>query len=465
MSDESQLQVRPKDSDSALSLTRVRSGLIARGRRDAAILAERSVAEPTEAISETRRLAEQGDADAQNSLGNAYSKGEGVPEDHAEAAKWYSKAAQQGHAAAQLSFGGQYLCGKGVPEDWAEAAKWFGLAAEQGDAEAQYSLGFTYHHSEGFQSHDYKAFFRGPAAEAVRWYRKAAEQGHTEGQYELGRAYYYGHGVPQDYTEAARWYRQAGERGNAVALQELGHAYYNGKGVPQDYAEGARWCWRAALQEGIDGDRYNIAYYCYHNVTQDYAEAMKWYRKHAEQGDFEALEFLADFFPLHYREAVSKAAEQGHAYWQRELGRAYYIGGEFPRSYEGQGFPHDYAEAAKWFRRAAEQGDVDAQDDLGDVYYQGKGVAQDYGEAVKWYRKAAERRNRKAQYSLGNAYYHGQGLPQDYVQAHMWMDLADSVSAGDDLKKYSSAREEVAAKMTSEQIAEAQKLAREWKPR
>lgn len=192
---------------------------------------------------------------------------------------------------------------------------------------------------------------------------------------------------------------------------------------------------------------------------------MRWYRELAEQGDFEALEFLADFFPLDYREAVIKAAEQGHAYWQYELGQAYCKGREFPRRYEGQGFPQNYAEAAKWFRRAAEQGDVGAQYDLGDAYYQGKGVAQDYGDAVKWYRRAAERRHRKAQYSLGNAYYRDRGVPQDYVQAHMWMDLADSVSAGDDLKKYSSARDKVAAKMTPQEIAEAQRLAREWKPK
>jgi hypothetical protein len=276
---------------------------------------------------------------------------------------------------------------------------------------------------------------------------------------------YYGHGVPQDYAEAAKWYRKAAERGHADAQNELGHAYYNGEGVPRDYAEGAKWCWIAAEQEGIDGERYNIAYYCYHNVTQDYAEALKWYRKLAEQGDVEAREFLADFFPLDYLEAVSKAAEQGHASSQYELGQAYYKGQGFRLRYEGQGFPQDYAEAAKWFGRAAEQGDVDAQYEIGDAYYQGKGVAQDCGEAVKWYRKAAERRYRKAQYSLGHAYYHGQGVPRDYVQAHMWLDLAAAGFMGNDRNTYSSARDAVAAKITPQQIAEAQRLAREWKPK
>ncbi|MGD0364841.1 MAG: tetratricopeptide repeat protein, partial [Bryobacteraceae bacterium] len=103
------------------------------------------------------------------------------------------------------------------------------------------------------------------------------------------------------------------------------------------------------------------------------------------------------------------------------------------------------------------------QHDLGDLYRHGQEIPQDHGEAVKWSRKAAEQGLADAQYRLGLAYYNGEGVAQNYVQAHIWLDLAASVSAGDDLKKYSSARDEVAAKMTPQQIAEAQRLAREWK--
>ena len=60
----------------------------------------------------------------------------------------------------------------------------------------------------------------------------------------------------------------------------------------------------------------------------------------------------------------------------------------------------DFKEAAKWYRKAAEQGHVSAQYNLGYMYHSGKGVTQDYGEAVKWYRKAAEQGEAEAQYSL-----------------------------------------------------------------
>ena len=58
--------------------------------------------------------------------------------------------------------------------------------------------------------------------------------------------------------------------------------------------------------------------------------------------------------------------------------------------YYGQGVSQDYNEAAKWYRKAAEQGYEKAQYNLGNSYYYGRGVSQDYNEAAKWYRKAAE---------------------------------------------------------------------------
>ena len=99
MTDESQLQVRPKDGDSSLSLSKVRSGLIARGLSDAAILAGPPSPKPTDRLSEIRRLAEEGDAEASTTSATVYwdSTGPGVPQDYAEAARWYRRAADQGH--------------------------------------------------------------------------------------------------------------------------------------------------------------------------------------------------------------------------------------------------------------------------------------------------------------------------------------------------------------------------------
>ena len=132
----------------------------------------------------------------------------------------------------------------------------------------------------------------------------------------------------------------------------------------------------------------------------------------------------------------------------------------------GQGVPQDYAEAVKWYRRAAEQGRADAQANLGVMYSNGQGVPQDYAEAVKWSRRAAEQGHAHAQAFLGTLYGLGRGVPQDYVQAHMWLNLAASrPSPGTDHDKNVKLRDRVAAEMTPAQIAEAQRLAREWKPK
>ena len=100
-----------------------------------------------------------------------------------------------------------------------------------------------------------------------------------------------------------------------------------------------------------------------------------------------------------YAEAAKwyrRAAEQGHAKAQMRLGGLHHV---------GLGVPHDWTLAAKWYRRAAEQGLARAQFLLGGMYQEGerpglKGVPQDYAEAAKWYRRAAERGDADAQEEL-----------------------------------------------------------------
>ena len=116
------------------------------------------------------------------------------------------------------------------------------------------------------------------------------------------------------------------------------------------------------------------------------------------------------------------------------------------------------AQAYEATRHAAEQGDADAQLDLGVRYATGEGVPQDAAEAIRWYRLAAEQGDASAQYNLGVRYGKGEGVPQDYVTAHMWLNLA-AATGDENVRK---AREIVAASMTREQIAEAQARAREW---
>jgi hypothetical protein len=83
--------------------------------------------------------------------------------------------------------------------------------------------------------------------------------------------------------------------------------------------------------------------------------------------------------------------------------------------------PQGYAQAAVWYRKAAEQGYGEAQHNLGVLYAKGQGVAQDYAQAAFWYRKAADQGLGKAQIELGQLYRNGQGVPQDDAQAAIWL--------------------------------------------
>lgn len=151
-----------------------------------------------------------------------------------------------------------------------------------------------------------------------------------------------------------------------------------------------------------------------------------------------------------------KAADQGHAFAQNELGNLCSSG--------QQGVTQDYVEAVRWYRKAAERNLAVAQTSLALAYNLGRGVPQDWVESANWYRKAADQGDHSAQFILGQYYADGHGLPQDLVQAYMWTNLAASLPSSGPQWWYSCGRDEIAAKMTPQQIAEAERMTREWKP-
>jgi TPR repeat protein len=113
-------------------------------------------------------------------------------------------------------------------------------------------------------------------------------------------------------------------------------------------------------------------------------------------------------------------------------------------------------------RAGADKGDAEAWYELGRAFFSGAlGVAKDEAEAVKWFRKAAEQNLADAQYILGVCYDSGEGVAKDEIEAYKWWLLA--AGHGNDDTKYNMTI--VENKMTREQIAEGQRLARDFKPR
>lgn len=119
------------------------------------------------------------------------------------------------------------------------------------------------------------------------------------------------------------------------------------------------------------------------------------------------------------------------------------------------------AQTIEELESCAEAGDAECQGGLGIMYFAGLDVPQDFDAALRWLRPAADQGNAPAQAALGLMYKNGDGLPQDDIQAYKWLQIAFYL--GED--KAGLIRDFMAENMTPEDVAEAQRLAGEWKPK
>ncbi|MCP4385353.1 MAG: sel1 repeat family protein [Hyphomicrobiales bacterium] len=461
-------------------------------------------------------LANRGNAIAQYFLGSIYDNGrEGVERDRAEAVRWFRLAADQGDALAQASLGIMYSLGRGVPQDDIEAANWllksvyqgnmeaqgplaqiytrgldsFAAAAEQGDAEAQFHLAVMIESGLAQERNQ---------TEAVKWYRKAAEQGHAAAQSSLGALYSFGRGVTQDFAESAKWYRRAAEQGFAAAQSYLGNAYYLGIGIPEDNAEAVKW-WLQAADQGDAMAQYSLAraHALGEGLPQDDVQAFMWlsiaaqrWTPHDTEARVEAdslLESLAEQITLaQIAEARRLAGE-----WEpgeRPRSRPEPVESEAADRLFEKGLEavqrddnstamvrrDEISTAREAWEPLAEQGyrvdvsqlgqiDAKAQTSMviiGLVAYDVAFVSKDYALPLMVWQPLAELGNAEAQFNLGLLYSQGLGVPKDIVLAHMLFDLSSAELGASAAKS----RDDLAANMTPDQLAEAQRLARAWKP-
>jgi len=179
----------------------------------------------------------------------------------------------------------------------------------------------------------------------------------------------------------------------------------------------------------------------------------------AEAGDKSAARILAETYYLgrdgveqNLEEAARwylKLAQQGDVRAQTTIGLMYS---------RGYGVKKDPQAAHRWWSFAAAGNDPGAQYNLGLAYARGDGVAQDYAQAALWYEKAAQRTHVQAQFNLGLLYYQGKGVAQDPVRAYYWVKLA--ASQGDE--RAQGTLKKIGAGMSAEQIASAESQADEW---
>jgi hypothetical protein len=151
---------------------------------------------------------------------------------------------------------------------------------------------------------------------------------------------------------------------------------------------------------------------------------------------------------------IRQKAEQGDAQAQFELGIRYR---------QGRDVPADLSLALDWFRKAAAQSNSDAMVQLATMYGTGRGVTKDLSQAVTWFRQAADLGHASAQFNLGGMYARGEGVAQDYIEAYKWQSLAVlRVADRPDLPTFTASRDALARQLTPEQVAEANARIRQW---
>ncbi|KAF9088993.1 hypothetical protein BGX23_006994 [Mortierella sp. AD031] len=307
-------------------------------------------------------------------LESLHEKGDGSPKVFPKALECYLKAVHKGHAYALICVGDLFHQGQDVPRDLSLAMSWYFKAACQGDNNAKRKF-VALRLAESRQVSVVANVGLKAVADDQLISTSTDAAGISAAGLGIGALYEDGRRAIEDNSQAVDWYRKGADEGQASAQFNLGRLYERGEGVPQDYTL-----------------------------------ATTWYRK---------------------------AANQGYATAQVSIAALYKNGRELPPK-EMQA--HKTVSATcitvlkvclgtilkpwSWYRKAADQGYVQAQFTIGVLYKLGQGVPQNYSLAVDWFRKAADQGHVDAQYDIGNMYMYGQGVPKNDAQASVWFKKA-----------------------------------------
>jgi TPR repeat protein len=200
----------------------------------------------------------------------------------------------------------------------------------------------------------------------------------------LGLLHNQGLGVPMKPAKAAEWYRLAAERGDPHAMAALGLMAIEGRGMEKDPARGRTWLEKAAAK-GEPTAAYNMALI---------------------------------LLPSENKAEVERAAALLRTAAEAEIGDAQHALGVL--HLRGRGVKRDPAEAARWFEKAARNGNVAGQVEYAILLFNGEGVPANEEKAAKAFRAAAAKGNAIAQNRLARLYIAGRGVPQNKVEAAAW---------------------------------------------
>ena len=333
--------------------------------------------------------------------------------DYETALEKYKQAANLGYAKAFEVIGSMYFFGEGVPKDLAVARRWYKLGMDKNDADSFGFYAMTFDNDDATESDKREAF---------RFMKRATELNPEDGVWwdGLGNMYMEGDGTDKNPHEAIRCYEKGAELGNAYSANKLGNIYYNGKSVAENPHKAFEFYKRAVELDGNYIQAVTNLAWCYrkgYGTDKNSAKAFELYKRAAQEGDADAMTVVG--YMLHVGEGVhqdkqeaftwtKKAAEAGDVQAMKNLAYAYK---------EGDSTSKNISKATEWYTKATEAGDTDSLNELGRIFF----VAGDYQKSAAYFKKSAEAGNGEGMFYIGMYYSNGYGgFPQNERLSFQW---------------------------------------------
>jgi TPR repeat protein len=369
-------------------------------------LAALSTAAPLETL---RARADSGDARSQVLLGERLEKREGAPE---EAVRYYQRAADQNYPEGLVALGQCLRRGVGIEKDEKQAVALFERASAQNCPDGHYRLAECLRYGRGCHRN---------LVEAARLLKLAADAGHGRAANDYGFFLERGVGVAQDHREALRYYRTSVDHNCPAGMIRLADMYREGKQMPRDVHEAVRLYEAAAAAGGEE------AFFALCQLYRDgegplrpnQRKALEIARRSAERGHFRGLVQYAELLDA----AAGEKTAEAEALFERAHGKEFAVEqNNFAVALNnGNGCAQHSGKAAKYFKIAANNGNLMAMVNLARCYSDGTGVAQDRGQAAQWFKRSADAGSAVGCAAYGRCLRLGIGVPVDFVCAREYL--------------------------------------------
>ena len=325
---------------------------------------------------------------AMNNLSLNYFNAEGVEKNDDEYKKWQKKAAECGNPSALTNIGLDYWLGRIEDRNYSEAKKWFEKAIDGGSLESMYYLGKMYDYDEMDHSGLEKAF---------NLYKQSAIGGNVKSIISLASCYFYGIGTEEDKAAAANWYLRVAEVYECMVGAAKNH-------------------YKTPVGAGIYSHRV-FDYFdadCFDNLAKMYRNG---------EGGLDIDDSIASKY-----EEIAKSLRGGlenidqcdsnHKLVAQNL---FMLGEDYYEAKHGKNV--NYSEAARYYKLAAERGNIDAMNSYAECLECGNGIEKNEKEAAKWYKLAAEQKHKEAQLRYAYCLEYGIGIEENKAEAVRWYGL------------------------------------------